>query len=119
MWLFSSCILALIHRRGFNLPNFVDTAFKDLRSDVELQAAVTIGQYQTTLNYTQLSVPIITDSSLNNILPVLARPIVQKIVDGTVIGYTSCWIYIYFLTHLILSQYRYSGHLQPGAESVR
>lgn len=41
----------------------------------------------TTLNYTQLSVPIATDSSLNLILPVLAQPIVQKIVSGSVLGY--------------------------------
>ncbi|KAF8840051.1 hypothetical protein BDN67DRAFT_1054007 [Paxillus ammoniavirescens] len=71
---------------GFNLPSFVDTAFKQLRSDVQLSAELTIGEYATTLNYTQLSVPISTDSSLNLILPVLAQPIVQKIVSGTVLG---------------------------------
>lgn len=69
--------------------NFIDAAFKELRSDVELQAVVGIGQYVTTLNYTQLSVPIVTDSSLNYIIPVLAKPIVQKIVDGVVIGFVS------------------------------
>lgn len=72
--------------RGFNIANFIDAAFKELRSDVELQAVVGIGQYVTTLNYTQLSVPIVTDSSLNYIIPVLAKPIVQKIVDRTIIG---------------------------------
>ncbi|KAF7983257.1 hypothetical protein HWV62_22882 [Athelia sp. TMB] len=71
---------------GFDLPTFIDTAFKQLRSDVELTAEVTIGEYQTTLNYTQLSVPITTDSSLNYLLPVLAQPIVQKIVDEAVIA---------------------------------
>ncbi|KAF9222628.1 hypothetical protein BS17DRAFT_802839 [Gyrodon lividus] len=71
---------------GFDLPSFVDTAFKQLRSDVQLSADLTIGEYATTLNYTQLSVPIVTDSSLNFILPVLAQPIVQKIVSGTVLG---------------------------------
>ncbi|KAH7915074.1 hypothetical protein BJ138DRAFT_1122997 [Hygrophoropsis aurantiaca] len=71
---------------NFNLPNFVDAAFKQLRSDVQLSTELTIGEYATTLNYTQLSVPITTDSSLNLILPVLAQPIVQKIVSGTVLG---------------------------------
>ncbi|KIJ67573.1 hypothetical protein HYDPIDRAFT_180379 [Hydnomerulius pinastri MD-312] len=71
---------------GFNLPSFVDSAFKQLRSDVQLSTELTIGEYATTLNYTQLSVPIATDSSLNLILPVLAQPIVQKIVGGTVLG---------------------------------
>lgn len=45
------------------------------------------GEYSTTLNYTQLDVPIATDSSLDLILPVLAQPIVQKIVSGSVLGY--------------------------------
>lgn len=45
------------------------------------------GEYMTTLSYTQLGVPISTDSSLNLILPVLAQPIVQGIVSGSVLGY--------------------------------
>ncbi|KAF8135624.1 hypothetical protein EV363DRAFT_1429344 [Boletus edulis] len=71
---------------GFNLPSFIDSAFKQLRSDVQLSWKLTIGEYTTTLNYTQLSVPIATDSSLNLMLPVLAQPIVQKIVSGSVLG---------------------------------
>ncbi|KAI6121372.1 hypothetical protein F5141DRAFT_1186618 [Pisolithus sp. B1] len=68
------------------LPTFVDMAFKQLRIDVHLSAGLAIGDYQTTLNYTQLSVPITTDSSLNLILPVLAQPIVQRIVGASVLG---------------------------------
>ncbi|KAI6169518.1 hypothetical protein EDD17DRAFT_1748665 [Pisolithus thermaeus] len=71
---------------GFDLPTFVDMAFKQLRIDVHLSAGLAIGDYQTTLNYTQLSVPITTDSSLNLILPVLAQPIVQRIVGASVLG---------------------------------
>ena len=44
------------------------------------------GEYNTTLQYTQTAVPITTDSSLNLILPILAQPIVQKIVSGAVLG---------------------------------
>ncbi|KAF9245017.1 hypothetical protein BU15DRAFT_85819 [Melanogaster broomeanus] len=71
---------------GFDLPSFVDTAFKQLRSDIQLSTDVAIGEYTTTLNFTQLGVPIATDSSLNLILPVLAQPIVQNIVSGSVLG---------------------------------
>ena len=71
---------------GFNLPNFIDTAFKQLRSDVELVSQVTIGEYTSTLSYTQPSVPVGTDDSLNLLLPILAQPIVQKIVDGAALG---------------------------------
>ncbi|KAG2078952.1 hypothetical protein BDR04DRAFT_1124058 [Suillus decipiens] len=77
---------------GFNLPNFVDQAFKQLRSDIELSSQLTIGDYATTLSYTQTDVPISTDSSLNLILPILAKPIVQKIVSGSILGVESSFI---------------------------
>lgn len=77
---------------NFNLPNFVDAAFKQLRSDVELVSKVTIGEYTTTLSYTQLDVPVSTDESLNLLLPILAQPIVQKIVDGSGLGISTVTI---------------------------
>jgi len=86
---------------NFNLVNFVQTAFQKLQSDVELSTVVTIGErystsisnlteategdYQTTLQYTQSAVPTITDDSLDLILPILAQPIVQKIVGGSLL----------------------------------
>ena len=77
---------------GFNLPNFVDAAFKELRADVVLSSAVTIGSYNTNLEYTQTDVPVNTDSTLNYLLPILAQPIVQKIVDGSVLGISTVTI---------------------------
>ncbi|KAI9463679.1 hypothetical protein BJY52DRAFT_1404720 [Lactarius psammicola] len=71
---------------GFNLPNFVDTAFKQLQSDVQLEADLQIGDYKTTLQYTQPSIPTSTDQTLNLLLPILAQPIVQKIVSGSILG---------------------------------
>ncbi|KAJ7209536.1 hypothetical protein GGX14DRAFT_451849 [Mycena pura] len=70
---------------GFNLPNFVNTAFKKLQSDVELTAGVTIGDYATSLTYAQTGLPTKTDSSLDLILPILAQPIVQKIVGSSLL----------------------------------
>ena len=83
---------------GFNLPSFVGTAFKQLKTDVQSSTDVTIGKtkysliltfiyiikgkYNTTLQFTQAAVPTITDNSLNLVLPILAQPIVQKIVAG-------------------------------------
>ncbi|KAF5389363.1 hypothetical protein D9757_004389 [Collybiopsis confluens] len=72
--------------KNFNLPDFVQTAFKQLKSDVNLTAGVRIGEYEAVLNYVQSSLPTQTDSSLNLILPILARPIVQKIVGGSNLG---------------------------------
>lgn len=68
-----------------------------------------IGEYQTTLNYTQLSVPITTDSTLNYLLPVLAKPIVQKIVSASVIGY------VYFIYVCIRGLDWYSIALRPSS----
>jgi hypothetical protein len=66
---------------GFNLVTFVDNAFKGLTSDVELSAITTIGDYQTTLKYTQKTVPTKADDSLNLILQILSGPIVQMVLS--------------------------------------
>ncbi|KAK1218918.1 hypothetical protein PQX77_018360 [Marasmius sp. AFHP31] len=71
---------------GFELPPFIHAAFAKLKSDVNLEAGVTIGEYATTLSYTQNGVTTATDESLDLILPILAQPIVQKIVDGSALG---------------------------------
>jgi hypothetical protein len=67
----------------------VQGAFKKLQSDVQLTTDVNIGDYATTLEYSQSGLPTATDDSLDYILPVLAKPIVQKIVSGTGLGYVN------------------------------
>ncbi|KAI0739355.1 hypothetical protein C8Q80DRAFT_1123812 [Daedaleopsis nitida] len=71
---------------GFDLPSYVDKAFATLVANVALGAGVNIGDYATTLTYNQPDVPIETDESLHLLLPILAQPIVQKIVSGSVLG---------------------------------
>ncbi|KEI38214.1 uncharacterized protein L969DRAFT_517877 [Mixia osmundae IAM 14324] len=79
-----------LHKRnlytGFDLPTYVDTAFKQLTVNVALVSVVSIGQFTTDLTYSQADVPVVTDQTLNLLLPVLALPIVQKIVDGAVLA---------------------------------
>ncbi|KAF8508848.1 hypothetical protein JB92DRAFT_2832212 [Gautieria morchelliformis] len=48
-------------------------------------SAVSISDYPTTLDFTQLAVPVATDDSLNLLLRILAQPIVQKIITGAVL----------------------------------
>jgi hypothetical protein len=47
MWLVSllkvNLLTVISSNRGFNLPDFVDTAFKKLTSDIEILSDVTIG----------------------------------------------------------------------------
>ncbi|KAE9401586.1 hypothetical protein BT96DRAFT_918717 [Gymnopus androsaceus JB14] len=69
---------------NFSLPSFVQTAFKQLKSDVNLTAQVS--EYNAVLNYMQSGLPTETDSSLDMILPILAKPIVQSIVGGSGLG---------------------------------
>jgi hypothetical protein len=71
---------------GFDLPSFVQKAFTQLESDVQLETDITIGTYSTTITYTQAGVQTKTDKSLDLILPVLAQPIVQKVVDASKLG---------------------------------
>ncbi|KAG1762129.1 hypothetical protein EDD22DRAFT_1029175 [Suillus occidentalis] len=72
---------------GFNLPDFADEAFKQLRSDIQLSSQLMIGDYATTLTYTQTDVPISTDSSLNLILPISVESVLitnpQEMSFGT------------------------------------
>ncbi|KAJ3518119.1 hypothetical protein NLJ89_g70 [Agrocybe chaxingu] len=72
--------------QGFDLTTFVGNAFKQLKSDVQLSTDVTIGEYQTTLTFAQEGLPTKTDDTLDLILPVLAEPIVQKIVGESLLG---------------------------------
>ncbi|GAA5969858.1 hypothetical protein JCM21900_004182 [Sporobolomyces salmonicolor] len=71
---------------GFDLPSYVLQAFAGLEVDVDLISTLNIGDYKTVLSYTQAGVPAYTDQSLTLLLPVLARPIVQKIVDEAALG---------------------------------
>lgn len=67
---------------GFDLPSYVDRAFGSATANLEIVAAASVGNYETTFTLAQQDVPLGTDVTLNRLLPVLARPIVQKIVDG-------------------------------------
>ncbi|SHO78091.1 Uncharacterized protein MSYG_2433 [Malassezia sympodialis ATCC 42132] len=80
--------LAVFERRdqnmytGFNIADFVQKAFAKATIDMEIQSVASIGEYSTELAFVQLGVPLRVDQSLNMLLPVLAKPIVQKIIDG-------------------------------------
>ncbi|KAI5474806.1 pre-rrna processing protein [Pseudohyphozyma bogoriensis] len=77
---------------GFDLPSYVLEAFAGLTVDVQLLSVLHIGQFRTDLAYSQDAVPAYTDSTLTLLLPVLARPIVQKIVDQAVLNVSTVMI---------------------------
>ncbi|CAO1623850.1 unnamed protein product [Parajaminaea phylloscopi] len=71
---------------NFNLPSYVLRAFSVATLDLTIVSEAMIGQYATTLTFSQSDVPVGTDASLNKLLPVLASPIVQKIVDNAILN---------------------------------
>lgn len=71
---------------GFDLPTYIDRAFKSATANLEIVSDANIGDYSTTLTFAQQNVPLGTDVTLNKLLPVLAGPIVQKIVDNAILN---------------------------------
>ncbi|WFD44515.1 hypothetical protein MPSI1_003183 [Malassezia psittaci] len=90
---------------NFNLPNFVDKAFSVASANLEIVSQTQIGEFVSSLTFSQQNVPLKTDSTLNLLLPVLAKPIVQKIVDGSLLAIKTVTILNptlnKFQTHLI------------------
>ncbi|WFD30560.1 hypothetical protein MSPP1_001581 [Malassezia sp. CBS 17886] len=90
---------------GFDLPSYVDKAFKSARANLAITASSQIGDYESPLTLVQDDVALQTDDTLNMLLPVLASPIVQKIVDGANLAIESVTILDpkekSFRTHLI------------------
>ncbi|MCO5589830.1 hypothetical protein L7F22_043799 [Adiantum nelumboides] len=71
---------------GFDLTTYVAKAFAVATADLTIVSDVVIGDYGTTLTFTQNDVPLGTDVTLFKLLPILALPIVQRIVDGAVLN---------------------------------
>ena len=70
---------------GFNLPSYVKKAFSAAEINMDITSACKIGDFETDISFVQRNVKLITDDSIEMLLPVLAKPIVQKIIDGAVL----------------------------------
>lgn len=71
---------------GFDITTYVGNAFKVATADLSIVSDAVIGEYGTTLTFTQNNVPLGTDETLFLLLPPLALPIVQRIVDSAVLN---------------------------------
>ncbi|GAN00901.1 conserved hypothetical protein [Mucor ambiguus] len=74
---------------GFNISTFVMDAMKSLKVDLSLASDLAIGQYINTLSFSQAGVQTATDNSVTGLIPIVGQPIVQQIVDGSVLGFDS------------------------------
>ncbi|UZJ55969.1 hypothetical protein CBS101457_005289 [Exobasidium rhododendri] len=71
---------------GFDLGTYVLQAFASATADLVITSDAIIGSYGTTLTFSQNNVPLGTDDTLLMLLPPVALPIVQKIVDGSILN---------------------------------
>lgn len=107
---------------GFNLPNFVDKAFSVASANLEITTEAQVGVFLAPITFSQLNVPLKTDDSLHLLLPVLSKPVVQKIIDGSILSIDRVTILNpaqkKFQTHLV-GEINYSGPLMLRFNSPR
>ncbi|KAI9322513.1 hypothetical protein BX666DRAFT_2128544 [Dichotomocladium elegans] len=73
----------------FDLSKFVVQAMKVLKADLALESGLQVDDYSTKLTFAQQGVAVETDSSVVSLIPIVGQPIVQKIVDGAKLSFTS------------------------------
>ncbi|KAM3579635.1 hypothetical protein VKS41_008087 [Umbelopsis sp. WA50703] len=75
--------------QSFNISDFVIQALANLHVDLQLESLLNIGQYSDTLQIVQTNVPTKTDSSITYLIPVVGQPLVQSIINGAVMTFSS------------------------------
>ncbi|EPB90640.1 hypothetical protein HMPREF1544_02550 [Mucor circinelloides 1006PhL] len=73
--------------KGFDVSKFTLDAMKALKVDLSLSSTITIGQYVNDLAFSQANVAVAADNSVTKLIPIVGQPIVQQVVDGSVLGF--------------------------------
>ncbi|KAI8343892.1 hypothetical protein BC941DRAFT_342149 [Chlamydoabsidia padenii] len=73
--------------KGYNISSFVMQAMKALKTDLNLESTLQVGDYVDVLAFSQQAVQITADDSVTRLIPVVGQPIVQQIVNGAVLGF--------------------------------
>ncbi|CAO3610280.1 unnamed protein product [Cunninghamella blakesleeana] len=73
--------------KGFNISSFTMEAMKALKVNLNLVSGLQVGEYTDDLSFSQNDVPIQSDSSVTGLIPILGNPIVQYIVDHSVLSF--------------------------------
>ncbi|KAG2183772.1 hypothetical protein INT43_006783 [Umbelopsis isabellina] len=75
---------------GFNVTTFVINAMKNLHIDLQLQSTLVIGQYvNDQMAFAQSDVVCQTDDSIAKLIPIVGQPIVQAIINGAQLSFSS------------------------------
>ncbi|KAK4514796.1 uncharacterized protein ATC70_002401 [Mucor velutinosus] len=73
--------------KGFDVSKFTLDAMKALKVDLSLSSTITIGQYVNDLAFSQAGVAVAADNSVTKLIPIVGQPIVQQVVDGSILGF--------------------------------
>ncbi|KAI7907912.1 uncharacterized protein BX663DRAFT_492385 [Cokeromyces recurvatus] len=74
---------------NFNISDYVLNAMKALKVDLSLSSTTAIGEYVNDLAFSQADVAVAVDNSVTALIPIVGHPIVQQIVDGSVLGFSA------------------------------
>ncbi|CAO3627231.1 unnamed protein product [Cunninghamella blakesleeana] len=75
--------------KGFNISDYVMKAMGALKTDLQLESALVVGEYQTNLAFSQNAVQIKADNTVTRLIPIVGQPIVQQIVNEAVLAFTT------------------------------
>ncbi|CAO3627243.1 unnamed protein product [Cunninghamella blakesleeana] len=75
--------------KGFNISDYVMKAMGALKTDLQLESALVVGEYQTNLAFSQNAVQIKADNTVTRLIPIVGQPIVQQIVNGAELAFTT------------------------------
>ncbi|KAI8872894.1 hypothetical protein GQ42DRAFT_118751 [Ramicandelaber brevisporus] len=78
---------------SFDMNAFLKQALRALFGDLSVTADVIIGTYKTKLEFVQTSVPLKTGESMTRLVPIIARPLVSKLLSKAVMGLDSALIH--------------------------
>ncbi|KAI9304283.1 hypothetical protein BJ944DRAFT_153106, partial [Cunninghamella echinulata] len=73
--------------KGFDISKYTMDAMKALKVNLALETDLHVGEYVNKLSFSQNSVPIQADKSVTGLIPILGNPIVQHIVDQSILSF--------------------------------
>ncbi|CAG8470506.1 8851_t:CDS:2 [Diversispora eburnea] len=72
--------------KNFDMNVFVETALANIVANVSLLSTIRVGEYEMPFAYSQI-VTTHTDLSILKLIPILSRPIVQTLVDASIMSF--------------------------------
>ncbi|CAO3627218.1 unnamed protein product [Cunninghamella blakesleeana] len=75
--------------KGFNISDYTMKAMSALKTDLQLQSTLVVGEYVNDLAFSQNAVQIKADNTVTRLIPIVGQPIVQQIVNGAQLSFST------------------------------